>query len=249
MSSSFSFQPGFRRTHRSPVTSFLSGAFWVVFLVLLLPGVLFAAPNERTSPGDHPVPDSVLAGMRGGFSWAGVDFSFGIESSTFVNGTLMVKTILQTVGNELVASTGSNPFSSGGSPSGKTVLSSVSGGGISTSFQGKSLSKNFSGLAQTSLESAGTTFSASTKSFSSNGNVYSNVVQIQPAASLNSFQNLVTPSAFDNTSGIVSVLQNAANNLLIHNIVSMNGTVSNVGNITHVLSLNGMLQASRFLNR
>ncbi len=228
----------FRRTHRRPGSSYLSVAFFVFFLVFLLPGLALAAADERTAPGNHPVPDSVLAGMRGGFSWGGMDFSFGIESSTFVNGTLMVKNILQTVGDELYASTGVNPFGSGTSTSPSPLVKGASGS-----------SKNLSGFTQTSLESAGTTLSASTKSFSSNGKTYSNVVQIQPGNSQVYSQNLVVPSAFDNSSGIISVLQNAASNLVIHNVVTMNGTVSNVKSITHALSLNSMLQASRFLNR
>ncbi len=234
----------FRRTPRRPASSYLSVAFLVVFLVFLLPGLALAAADERTTPGNHPVPDSVLAGMRGGFSWGGMDFSFGIESSTFVNGTLMVKTILQTVGDELYASTGVNPFGSGTStsPSPPSPPSPLLKGASGSS-------KNLSGFTQTSLESAGTTLSASTKSFSPNGEAYSNVVQIQPGNPQVYSQNLIAPSAFDNASGIISVLQNAASNLVIHNVVTMNGTVSNVKSITHALSLNSMLQASRFLNR
>ncbi len=235
------FRSVFQRMRRRPASSRLSVAYLFLFLFFLLPSLALAAEGEKTSPGARPVPDSVLAGMRGGFSWGGVDFSFGIESSTFVNGTLMVKTILQTVGNELYAATGVNPFSNGGSPSGKNALSVVNSPGNSMS-SGNNLPNGLSVVSQTILSPDSSSLSATQKT-------YSNVVQIQPADQQGHVQNLVVPTSFDNASGIISVLQNAASNLVIHNIVTMNGTVSNVANITHVLSLNGMLQSSRFLNR
>ncbi|MCL5259616.1 MAG: hypothetical protein M1532_03125 [Nitrospirae bacterium] len=242
------FLPVCCRLYRKPAHSRLFVATVILSLCLLFPMVVNAADPEKKRPGTSPVPDSVLAGMRGGFSWGGVDFSFGIESSTFVNGTLMVKTILQTVGNELYASTGVDPFSNGGS-SGKTVLSSSGNTGSSPSLTEKgTASNNLSVVARTTLDSMGAVQSSTKSSSSETGN-YSNVVQIQPSDPGTRMQNLVAPTSFSNATGILSVLQNAASNLVIHNDVTMNATVSNVTNITHALSLNSMLQSARFLSR
>ncbi|WP_053765289.1 hypothetical protein [Leptospirillum ferriphilum] len=236
------------RLNRKPGLSRLLVANVFLCLFLLFPVVVHAADAEKTSPGARPVPDSVLAGMRGGFSWGGVDFSFGIESSTFINGTLMVKTILQTVGNELYASTGVNPFSNGGS-SGKAVLSSSGSAGNSSPLpKTGTTSNNLSVVDQTTLDSMGKIQNSTNSSSSETGN-YSNVVQIQPSDPGTHAENLVAPTSFSNAAGILSVLQNAASNLVIHNDMTMNATVSNVANITHALSLNSMLQSARFLSR
>lgn len=261
------------RVHHSPLLKSLQK----ISGILLAGGILFgtfllfpdqsrAASLERTQPGVRPVPDSVLAGMRGGFSWGGINFSFGIESSTFVNGALMVKTILQTVGNELLVETGSNPFQSStgnGTPQVSATVSS-STDSVSKTVSNNVLTPNSGGTQQATntISSPSLTVSSSSSTSpavtirsvpagngSQTGNAYSYVVQIEPSGSGNTVRNLVSPTAFDNSSGIISVLQNAASNLVIHNVVTMNGTATNIGAVTHALSLNSMLEASRFLER
>lgn len=182
---------------------------------------------ERMSTHSQPVSDTLLNQMRGGFAFGGMDFSFGIQSSTFVNGTLMVNTTLQSIGNSLQSSLGMNPFA--------TVSSSNS----SSSSSGAS-STNPSVVITT-------TQTASPPSSGSNGS-YRLLVQLAPPGS-NPAANVVAPTAFSNTTGIVSILQNAASNLIIHNIVNMNATAAHVGAVTHAITLNSMLESSRFLNR
>ncbi len=262
------------RVHHSPLLQSLKKISGVLLAGVVLFGSLLIFPvqsrgasPERSTPGVRPVPDSVLAGMRGGFSWGGINFSFGIESSTFVNGALMVKTILQTVGNELLVETGSNPFQSStgnGTPQVSATVSTTTDSG-SKNVSNNVLTSNSHGSQQatnaTSFPSLKVSSSSSTppaitiqsvpaKGASPTGNgSYSYVVQIEPSGSGNTVKNLVSPMAFGNSSGIISVLQNAASNLVIHNVVTMNGTATNVGAVTHALSLNSMLEASRFLDR
>ena len=134
------------RVHHSPllrslqkISGILLAGGFLFGTFLLFPVQSRGATPERTTPGVRPVPDSVLAGMRGGFSWGGINFSFGIESSTFVNGALMVKTILQTVGNELLVETGSNPFQSSTGNGSPQVSATVS---ASTASVSKTVSNN-----------------------------------------------------------------------------------------------------------
>jgi hypothetical protein len=258
------------RVHHSPHLKSLkkiSGILLVGGIVfgslLIFPVQSRGASPERTTPGVRPVPDSVLAGMRGGFSWGGINFSFGIESSTFVNGALMVKTILQTIGNELLVETGSNPFqgsTGNGTPQVSATVSastdSVSKNNVLTPNSGggqpgtNTISSPSLTVSSSSSTPPGVTIrSVPAGSGSQAGNAFSYVVQIEPSGSGNTVKNLVSPTAFDNSSGIISVLQNAASNLVIHNVVTMNGTATNIGAVTHALSLNSMLEASRFLER
>ncbi|MHB1287334.1 MAG: hypothetical protein ACYCYP_12435 [Leptospirales bacterium] len=183
---------------------------------------------ERMSPHSQPVSDTLLNQMRGGFAFGGMDFSFGIQSSTFVNGTLMVNTTLQSIGNSLQSSLGMNPFAS-------------------VSFSNTSYSSSDSNSGKKPPIVITTTQTATNSSSGTNGS-YLHLVQVSPSGS-GSAGNVVAPTAFSNAAGIVSILQNAASNLVIHNIVNMNATAAHVGAVTHAITLNSMLESSRFLNR
>lgn len=210
-------------------------------------GPIGPTPVDRISSDAKPVPDETLNQMRGGFAWGGMNFSFGIQSSTFVNGTLMVNTILQTVGKNLLIATGSNPL-------GNTVPTGISTQNTPSSplsslvnSSGNQKSGNLPQVIFSPIQnlSGNTTLQSSPNTM--NGS-YGVSVQIAPSGSVN-VANLIAPTTFDNASGIISVLQNAASNLVIHNVVTMNATVSHVGAITHTIGLNNLLQSSRFLSR
>lgn len=206
------------------------------------------APVDRISSDAKPVPDETLNQMRGGFAWGGMNFSFGIQSSTFVNGTLMVNTILQTVGKNLLVATGSNPL--GNAAPTKNTTQNTPAPLLSVSSMNSSGTQKPGNLPQVIFSpiqnlSGNTTLQSSQNTMKGS---YGMSVQVAQAGSGN-VANLIAPSTFDNASGIISVLQNAASNLVIHNIVTMNATVSHVGAITHTISLNNLLQSSRFLSR
>ena len=67
-------------------------ALAVAGLLVLPAGRAGAATSELDVDGLQPIADSQLAGMRGGFSFGGMDISFGMIMETTINGVTKLMT-------------------------------------------------------------------------------------------------------------------------------------------------------------
>jgi hypothetical protein len=119
------------------------GFLRAAFLTLLLAGLLaWQAPAAAGSFGDldvnkfKPVDEGKLANLRGGFSFGGMDISFGVIMRTAVNGL----TILETAFNLEHPSDVTMSFTEAGNPYGFGVAT-PSGIVLSQTAQGLALNK------------------------------------------------------------------------------------------------------------
>jgi hypothetical protein len=94
------------------------------------------ASIAASSHEEEPVPEAELAEQRGGFSWGGMDISFGAELLTFINGELMLQTVMQWTHEGTAVSRYVNPVLE---PAQANALAAASAGGMTMSVGGQTV--------------------------------------------------------------------------------------------------------------
>ncbi|MXP41907.1 hypothetical protein GRI75_09670 [Altererythrobacter soli] len=82
------------------------------------------------------VPPDELAELRGGFSWSGMDISFGAELLTFIDGELMLQTVMQWTDEGSTLTRYVNPVLE---PAQADALAAASAGGMKMSIGGQTV--------------------------------------------------------------------------------------------------------------
>lgn len=98
--------------------------------------LIAASPPQDPLAGLEPVPTAELAELRGGFSWAGMDISFGAELLTFIDGELMLQTVMQWTHEGTAVTQYVNPVLEQGQAS---ALAAASAGGMTMSIGGQTV--------------------------------------------------------------------------------------------------------------
>ena len=223
-------------------SSLLLGGLSGLVSVLLLAGSATSAWAGPRDPlyGARNVSDSVLDSMRGGFFFGDMNFNFSFRSVTWINNTFQAETDL-TLANNVVSDLKTLTA--------KPVLPNVSIGNLPGKAPGTPAPSGTPGnLVTTVQESAGPsgTHNVQTTLFTPLPPASAGPVSSKAQGGLNPTSTLiqvgtgnsgVQGNAFSNSSGLDTVIQNNANNVLIQHLTQINGIIGHMGPVTHATNM------------